>query len=95
MNNLDRQFANDGHPAKESRLNVGILLCSCVVIVLLGGIPFLFLLYGAIGTGLLGVSILATLISIQFLLFYPLWNSLNREADRSSNRDAGRNSRGD
>ncbi|TWT29160.1 hypothetical protein KOR42_55540 [Thalassoglobus neptunius] len=87
MKNLNSPPAEESCRTKEPRQSVGIFLCVSLVLVLLGGIPFLLLFYGAIGAALLGVCVLATLISIQFLLFYPLWNSLNRESSSSRRID--------
>ena len=79
--------------AKHSRKHpsqLPIFSSIALVAIILGVVPAFFLFYGALGSAAFGLAILGGLISIQFLVFFPSWRSLQsrRQAEVTSQEAA-------
>jgi hypothetical protein len=57
-----------------------VVMCA----IILGGVPFFFLFYSAIGSATFGLLILLTLIAIQYAAFGPMWHRLMRESESAN-----------
>ena len=66
---------------------IGIGLAIGIVVLIVGAVPLFFLIYGGLGSAIFGLGVIAMLIGVQYLLFWPIWNRLRAQpSDRSENK---------